>query len=129
MCEFSWLVSVFKLLATRPIINSDTPPSFSGLDAAGKTTTLYKLKLGEVVTTIPTIGKKRGLGIYNGLINQPLCLVSIFFSPGFNVETVTYKNINFTAWDVGGRDKIVSNVLRTNTHLFSLWGEGERTKL
>lgn len=53
---------------------------FLGLDAAGKTTTLYKLKLGEVVTTIPTIG--------------------------FNVETVSYKNVNFTAWDVGGRDKI-----------------------
>ena len=32
--------------------------SFSvGLDAAGKTTILYKLKLGEIVTTIPTIGK------------------------------------------------------------------------
>jgi GTPase SAR1 family protein len=27
-----------------------------GLDAAGKTTILYKLKLGEVVATIPTIG-------------------------------------------------------------------------
>ena len=25
-----------------------------GLDAAGKTTILYKLKLGEIVTTIPT---------------------------------------------------------------------------
>ncbi|XP_052328991.1 ADP-ribosylation factor 4-like isoform X2 [Oncorhynchus keta] len=44
-----------------------------GLDAAGKTTVLYKLKLGEVVTTIPTIG--------------------------FNVETVEYKNISFTVWD------------------------------
>merc|ERR1712178_647173 len=51
-----------------------------GLDAAGKTTILYKLKLGEVVTTIPTIG--------------------------FNVETVEYKNINFSVWDVGGQDKI-----------------------
>ena len=51
-----------------------------GLDAAGKTTILYKLKLGEVVTTIPTIG--------------------------FNVETVEYKNISFTCWDVGGKDKI-----------------------
>jgi len=29
-----------------------------GLDAAGKTTILYKLKLGEVVTTIPTIGEE-----------------------------------------------------------------------
>mmetsp|Transcript_68708 Transcript_68708/g.159296 ORF Transcript_68708/g.159296 Transcript_68708/m.159296 type:complete len:180 (-) Transcript_68708:73-612(-) len=51
-----------------------------GLDAAGKTTILYKLKLGEVVTTIPTIG--------------------------FNVETVEYKNLSFTVWDVGGQDKV-----------------------
>lgn len=29
----------------------------TGLDAAGKTTILYKLKLGEIVTTIPTIGE------------------------------------------------------------------------
>lgn len=27
-----------------------------GLDASGKTTILYKLKLGEIVTTVPTIG-------------------------------------------------------------------------
>jgi len=51
-----------------------------GLDAAGKTTILYKLKLGEIVTTIPTIG--------------------------FNVETVQYKKVSFTVWDVGGQDKI-----------------------
>ncbi len=30
-----------------------------GLDAAGKTSMLYRLKLGEVVTTIPTIGAPR----------------------------------------------------------------------
>jgi GTPase SAR1 family protein len=35
-----------------------------GLDAAGKTTILYKLKLGEIVTTIPTIGK------YNSQIQE-----------------------------------------------------------
>lgn len=51
-----------------------------GLDGAGKTTVLYKLKLGETITTIPTIG--------------------------FNVETFTYKNIEFTAWDVGGQGKL-----------------------
>ena len=34
-----------------------------GLDAAGKTTILYKLKLGEIVTTIPTIGR---IGAANG---------------------------------------------------------------
>ena len=32
------------------------PTTQVGLDAAGKTTILYKLKLGEIVTTIPTIG-------------------------------------------------------------------------
>jgi small GTP-binding protein len=51
-----------------------------GLDAAGKTTILYKLKLNELVTTIPTIG--------------------------FNVDRIEYRNINFTIWDVGGQEKI-----------------------
>ncbi|XP_061584209.1 uncharacterized protein LOC133449093 [Cololabis saira] len=51
-----------------------------GLDAAGKTTLLYRLKLAEVVTTIPTVG--------------------------FNVETVEFKNISFTVWDVGGQTVI-----------------------
>ncbi|KAJ3452622.1 adp-ribosylation factor [Anaeramoeba flamelloides] len=51
-----------------------------GLDAAGKTTVLYKLKLGQSVTTIPTVG--------------------------FNVETVQYKNVKFNVWDVGGQEKI-----------------------
>lgn len=27
-------------------------------------------------------------------------------STGFNVETVEFKNISFTVWDVGGQDKI-----------------------
>ncbi|XP_041802066.1 ADP-ribosylation factor 3a isoform X1 [Chelmon rostratus] len=36
-----------------------------------------------------------------------LCISSSFaFYPGFNVETVEYKNISFTVWDVGGQDKI-----------------------
>ncbi|XGW29348.1 hypothetical protein V3C99_008845, partial [Haemonchus contortus] len=51
-----------------------------GLDNAGKTTLLYKLKLGEVITTIPTIG--------------------------FNLETVEYRNVSFTVWDVGGQQRI-----------------------
>ncbi len=41
---------------------------------------LYKLKINSDVTTIPTVG--------------------------FNVETVTYKNVKFNVWDVGGQDKI-----------------------
>jgi GTPase SAR1 family protein len=39
------------------LISAPSPlPPQVGLDAAGKTTILYKLKLGEIVTTIPTIG-------------------------------------------------------------------------
>jgi GTPase SAR1 family protein len=38
-----------------------------GLDAAGKTTILYKLKLGEIVTTIPTIG----IAYFSTLIGRP----------------------------------------------------------
>merc|ERR1719229_913799 len=55
-----------------------------GLDAAGKTTILYRLSgrgsLGQMVRTIPTIG--------------------------FNVETLEYNNISFNVWDVGGQDKL-----------------------
>lgn len=51
-----------------------------GLDGAGKTSILFKLKQDEFVTTIPTIG--------------------------FNVETIEYKNFKFTVWDVGGQPKL-----------------------
>ncbi len=51
-----------------------------GLDGAGKSSLLYRLKLGEVITTIPTIG--------------------------FNVECVKFANITFTVWDIGGQDKL-----------------------
>lgn len=44
-----------------------------GLDAAGKTTILYKLKLGEIVTTIPTIGMDILI-----LINCHYCVVTSF---------------------------------------------------
>jgi len=52
----------------------------SGLDAAGKTTILYKLKPNEVVMIVPTIG--------------------------FSIERVKYRNIFLTAWDVGGHERI-----------------------
>jgi GTPase SAR1 family protein len=41
-----------------------------GLDAAGKTTILYKLKLGEIVTTIPTIGQYGFRHVANTLITH-----------------------------------------------------------
>ncbi|CAF0961280.1 unnamed protein product [Adineta steineri] len=60
------------------------PPSrilMLGLDAAGKTTILYKVKLNENLQTIPTIG--------------------------FNVEQVSpCRGVSFTVWDVGGQEKI-----------------------
>lgn len=105
-----------------------------GLDAAGKTTILYKLKLGEVVTTIPTIGacgatrstaprsagRQRRDGWMAGrrlhaagrsaAAAPPATVAASAVVPppraGFNVETVEYKNISFTVWDVGGQDKI-----------------------
>ena len=42
-----------------------------GLDAAGKTTILYKLKLGEIVTTIPTIGQFAPAISSNSLCRDP----------------------------------------------------------
>ncbi|KAJ8061137.1 hypothetical protein OCU04_010213 [Sclerotinia nivalis] len=33
-------------------------------------------------------------------------IITNFILIGFNVETVEYKNIQFTVWDVGGQDKI-----------------------
>jgi ADP-ribosylation factor 6 len=61
---------------------------------------LYKLKLNQSVTTIPT-----------GASCSQLFFKKIFHSlrsyiVGFNVETVTYKNVKFNVWDVGGQDKI-----------------------
>ena len=52
----------------------------SRADSSLPSAILYKLKLDQDVTTIPTVG--------------------------FNVETVTYKNTKFNVWDVGGQDKI-----------------------
>lgn len=51
-----------------------------GLCDAGKTTILYRLKLGEVIATVPTIGQV--------------------------VETIEYKNLNFEICEIGGGDKI-----------------------
>jgi GTPase SAR1 family protein len=36
---------------------------------------------------------------------------------GFNVETVEYKNINFTVWDVGGQERFArSGATTSRTH-------------
>ena len=70
----------FSKVWTKLLGKKDVRILMVGLDAAGKTTILYQLKMGETVKTIPTIG--------------------------FTVETLDYKGLNFTVWDVGGQDKI-----------------------
>ncbi|CAF1353331.1 unnamed protein product [Rotaria sordida] len=51
-----------------------------GLDNAGKTSILSRLRLQEFRPTVPTVG--------------------------FTVETIISDHIHFTVWDVGGQDKI-----------------------
>ena len=48
-----------------------------GLDAAGKTTILYKLKLGEIVTTIPTIGENSCIDPHNSYMNYICVLMTL----------------------------------------------------
>merc|ERR1712232_1125051 len=72
--------AVFTRVLDRLVGKQNRRIVMVGLDAAGKTTVLYNLKLGEVLTTTPTIG--------------------------FNVEEVEYKNISFQVWDIGGQDRI-----------------------
>mmetsp|Transcript_17995 Transcript_17995/g.28676 ORF Transcript_17995/g.28676 Transcript_17995/m.28676 type:complete len:184 (-) Transcript_17995:223-774(-) len=54
-----------------------------GLDNAGKTTILFKLHLGDVVETQPTIGS--------------------------NVEEIKVKNLRFVCWDLGGQTALRKN--------------------
>lgn len=78
-----------------------------GLDGAGKTTILFKLKQDEFMQPIPTIGKrKRGGEQKEHSRSRPLSDVSSSVCSGFNVETVEYKNLKFTIWDVGGKHKL-----------------------
>ena len=73
-------VSAARSLFDKYFGNVDMRVVMLGLDAAGKTTILYKLHIGEILSTVPTIG--------------------------FNVEKVQYKNVQFTVWDVGGQEKL-----------------------
>ncbi|KAJ9449183.1 ADP-ribosylation factor 1 [Diplonema papillatum] len=68
------------LLTTLGIGNKEVRILILGLDNAGKTTLLYKLQLGDVVSAVPTIG--------------------------FNVEQITYKNLTLQVWDLGGQTSI-----------------------
>mmetsp|Transcript_30884 Transcript_30884/g.72072 ORF Transcript_30884/g.72072 Transcript_30884/m.72072 type:complete len:193 (-) Transcript_30884:154-732(-) len=59
-----------------------------GLDAAGKTSIAYRLKMGEGVITSPAAG-----------FNIP----SYHY---FNVETIEHKGVSITLWDICGQEKM-----------------------
>ena len=93
-----------------------------GLDNAGKTTILCKfnrgclivclfdvdrLHLDEIVPTVPS-KSKYSVKRFQNLLNQTkkfrhLPNHSVILAVGFNVETVTYKNLKFQVWDLGGQ--------------------------
>ncbi|KAJ0746330.1 putative small GTPase superfamily, ARF/SAR type, P-loop containing nucleoside triphosphate hydrolase [Helianthus annuus] len=84
---------VFTRLFSSLFGNKEARILVLGLDNAGKTTILYRLQMGEVVSTIPTIG--------------------------FNVETVQYNNIKFQVWDLGMFDRLLI-VIDLDLLLFSV---------
>ena len=61
--------AIYRMLFSHWTTSTPVKLLLLGLDAAGKTTILYKMKLNENINTIPTVG--------------------------FNVETLQYKNIEF----------------------------------
>jgi len=85
-----------------------------GLDAAGKTTILYKLQLGEIVPPPPHYlmhtprSQQFAFQSSSALLQHVTNCMQVTTIPtiGFNVETVVHDNITFTVWDVGGKDKI-----------------------
>ena len=57
-----------------------------GLDNSGKTSILYRLKIGDLLNTKLTIG--------------------------FNIEEIKYKGLNLTLWNIGGNNIFYENKVR-----------------
>ncbi|KAK9146549.1 hypothetical protein Sjap_006452 [Stephania japonica] len=70
-----------------------------GLDNAGKTTTLYKLHLGEVVTTHPTVGSNVEELVYKNIRFEIICIV-------YNSDGVEVNGNALSVWDLGGQDRL-----------------------
>lgn len=86
--------SFFSTLFSRLWGDKELRILILGLDGAGKTTILYRMQIGEVVTTIPSEFSCASVSVpgYNTTLRKAI---------GFNVETVTYKNLKFQVWDLG----------------------------
>lgn len=61
----------FKQAFDKLFGNKEMRVVMLGLDAAGKTTILYKLHIGEVLSTVPTLGTTR-----EGNLNLATCFPS-----------------------------------------------------
>ena len=74
-----------------------------GLDAAGKTTILYKLKIGEcgkfILLCFADTSSHDSYNWYK--ISEFVLIIK-----GFNVESIRYQKVDLTVWDIGGQDKI-----------------------
>ncbi|KAK2808883.1 hypothetical protein FQN50_004359 [Emmonsiellopsis sp. PD_5] len=82
--------------------DKEHPIIFLGLDGAGKTSLLYRLKTGEKVDTIPTVGFNGELAIKTGPgLTRSLYKESI-------VESVSAEGTNLRIWDIGGHVIIMS---------------------
>jgi len=82
-----------------------------GLDAAGKTTILYKLKLGEIVTTIPTIGKT--IDIMSGKLSLSILIDVAHFVWHIIYAKVT-KQVAESFYTQGHDVEFTSNALLLN---------------
>lgn len=107
VCNFVFTGGFFSRIFSALVGQKERRILILGLDGAGKTTILYRLQVGEVVTTIPSECSISFL-MY-GIMDVMFFLMRSFLfclAIGFNVETVTYKNLKFQVWDLGGQTSI-----------------------
>ena len=78
--RYKQMGGVFSALHAFAFGNKRAQILILGLDASGKTTIIHRIKTGNNIITVPTIG--------------------------FNAETFEYGNLTFSAFDLGGQDQI-----------------------
>jgi GTPase SAR1 family protein len=93
-CVFSWLVLTlperYSMVAFKHMFSRLQPYLFRQPSSTSSSLEKLSPQFLQLVSGLPRFGGMR---------------ITCYFV-GFNVETVEYKNISFTVWDVGGQDKI-----------------------